>query len=81
MNLTPLRKRALSLLDQRGEMPGQQFAYELLDKAWKNPQGAQRWAGGYLHPLVEAGFLRKRYDGWRNCYSVTKEGREALRTI
>ncbi len=82
MNLTDLRKRALSMLDQRGEMWGQDIADELVARrhGW-TPQGATRWAGGYMAPLIKAGLVRRRTgsNGFGNYYSVTAAGRAAVR--
>lgn len=80
MNITDLRRRALSMLEQRGEMFGQDLACELVEKQWK-PQGATRWIGGYMMPLIKAGYVRKKTgdNGFGNYYSITQDGKKAIR--
>ena len=83
MNLTDLRKRAIKMLDQRGEMRSHDFTYDLVKRkhgSW-SPQGATRWAGGYMAPLIRAGFVKQRFDrtNFGIYYSVTAAGRAAVR--
>ena len=82
MNMTDLRKRALAMLEQRGETEGQDIAEALVDRVfgWR-PQGATRWAAGYMAPLIRAGLVSHR-SGWRghgNYYRITDAGRAAVR--
>lgn len=87
MNMTDLRRRALSMLEQRGEMWAQDLTNELAPREhsqWTS-QGAVRWAGGYMKPLIDAGYVRhsaggrNRNDSIGNYYSITEDGRKAIR--
>lgn len=88
MNMTDLRRRALSMLEQRGEMWAQDLVRELVPRErgrhWTS-QAAVRWAGGYMKPLMDAGLVhrsfggRYRSDSVGNYYSITAAGKKAIR--
>lgn len=73
INLTPLRLRALRMIQQRPGLSAQALAVELVerrevtwsDKGWNGfqrsrtgAQAATRWGARYAKPLIDAGLLR-----------------------
>jgi hypothetical protein len=86
MTLTPFRRRALSLLEQRGALDMQEIAYLLVDgstsKGFRHPASATRFGGGVLAPLIRGGFATPNgaRNGYRRVYQITPAGRALLRS-
>jgi hypothetical protein len=89
LNLTPLRRRVLGALEQRGAMKGQDLGYEFATPrrelrghqgaAFKAPQAATRWAAAFMAPMVKATLARQAGPGLGGEYQITDRGKDALR--
>ena len=86
MNLTPTRIKLLQLIAARPKFCVSRLAEELaprLDDNGRNygwtRQGAARWGGGYIRPLVTAGLISFRSEAYGvGTVSITDAGRKAL---
>jgi hypothetical protein len=78
--MTRLRMRVLDALSDRGELAGQDIAYEFaspkpgMKKPFKTPQAATRWSASYMKPLIRHGFVNHRGRGRGGIYSITSSG-------
>ena len=85
LNLTPLRRRVLAALEQRGEMRGQDIGWDFPTPSkgrqhpFKTPQQATRWSAAFMSPLVAAGYVLSWGCGLGGHYRITAKGKEALR--
>jgi len=61
LNLTPLRLRALRIIQQQPYMTAQDLGYELdprEDRKWNHPAQATRWGAKQVTALIKAGLVR-----------------------
>jgi hypothetical protein len=87
MNLTPLRRRILAHLEQRGEMDIQEIGYEFssnprgMRDVFKTPQAATRFGSMLAAPLLRAGLIQEGTESfaYRQKLRITPSGRTALR--
>lgn len=87
LRLTPLRRRILAALEQRGELDIQEIGHEFssnprgLKSVFNHPAAATRFGGGLVKPLRDAGLVEDGVQrfGWRRKVCITPAGRERLR--
>ena len=85
--LTPLRRRILSHLEQRGELDIQEIGYEFssnprgLRDIFKHPAAATRFGGMLMAPMGDAGWVQQGHEKFahRRKIAITSLGRRVLR--
>ena len=88
--MTPLQRRVLETLDQRGEMLGQDLAYEFCEfrvmshngkPHFPTPQRASQIGGSLMGALIKAKLARRvwKEHGGPASYEILPEGRAELR--
>lgn len=88
--MTPLQRRILAALDQRGEILGQDLAYEFCQFTimahngqphYPTPQRASQIGGALMAPLIKAQLARRvwRQQGGPSRYEILAAGRLELR--
>lgn len=86
LNMTPLRRRVLAALEQRGPIRGQDLAYEfaatrrqIIGAPFKTPQMATRWSAAFMGPLLKAGLVTRWGVGLGGEYRITGPGKRRNR--
>lgn len=85
--MTPLRRRILAALEQRGELDIQEIGYEFssnprgLKVTFNHPAAATRFGGMLVAPMMKEGLIErgKQRFSYRNKMQITLKGKTALR--